>query len=676
METNIEGTYLTAGLTLLTIALGFKMGFGRIFGRATTTYHHARKSLPIQLKDGKHTSFADLCKSIMPPCNLNPFIFNGHLQTMWTVLKSQDIPVYYKRHIFENEDPVYTGSYAADFVVRPYEGVDPSLPERTTYFSEKEFEAIGSSDSRPMLVVLHGLSGGSHELYLRHVLAPLISEQGGWEAIVVNSRGCAMSKITSSVLYNARATWDVRQAVKWLKKTFPNRPLFGVGFSLGANIITNYVGEEGIDCVFKAALVLSNPWNLEAGSLALQRTWMGLNVYSRAMGNSMKALFETHAEQISKNPKIDVEAVRKLKYLHDFDREVQGPTWGYPTEGKVLFTVTPPRLTPWKVLIIVTPPRLTPCSLSAFPSWPFMPGTIQSLRTKPCHDTRWNKPRMEYYVQHLWAAISVGSSSVEDAGSQELRPHFFRKWPERSISKVFSTKMLPLKDGYRDKTETLSGPCFSQRGGSLISRHVHDTPERTPRTRAVRDRHRDKQTIDHRSQSSERHALPRLLLILRPLRLILRLSSQRLHRLLDLLRLLAPPLHSFLEFFKFLPLLLMPHLRFLPPRFSDLLQLPRFDHLALDLPFLLGIHQRQYRHHTLLVVDEYLALLLAFRLRHARGCDHVEGGQIQLLVSVDALLLLGSLIGGLRAGFCFHLHSLRPWTCAGFTRARGGCALA
>ena len=278
-------------------------------------------------------SFLDLCISAIPPCSLNPFLFNGHLQTMWTVVKSQDVPIYYKRHVFENEDPTYTGTYAVDFVVRPYEGVDPTLPERTTYFSDTDFETLSSFDSRPMLVVLHGLSGGSHELYLRHVLAPLVSQEGGWEACVVNSRGCAMSKITSSVLYNARATWDVRQTVKWLRKTFPNRPLFGVGFSLGANIITNYIGEEGSDCVLKAALVLSNPWNLEASSLALQRTWIGLNVYSRAMGKSMKALFETHAEQISTNPKIDVAAVRKIKYLHDFDREVQGKTWGYPTEG-------------------------------------------------------------------------------------------------------------------------------------------------------------------------------------------------------------------------------------------------------------------------------------------------------------------------------------------------------
>ena len=56
---------------------------------------------------------------------------------------------------------------------------------------------------------------------------------------------------------------------------------------------SQYIGEEGSDCALKAAVVLSNPWNLEVGSLALQRTFMGLQVYSRAMGTSMKALFES-----------------------------------------------------------------------------------------------------------------------------------------------------------------------------------------------------------------------------------------------------------------------------------------------------------------------------------------------------------------------------------------------
>jgi len=62
---------------------------------------------------------------------------------------------------------------------------------------------------------------------------------GDWECLVVNSRGCAGSKITNSILYNARATWDVRQVVKWCRQRWPDRPLFGIGYSLGANILTN-----------------------------------------------------------------------------------------------------------------------------------------------------------------------------------------------------------------------------------------------------------------------------------------------------------------------------------------------------------------------------------------------------------------------------------------------------
>lgn len=164
------------------------------------------------------------------------------MQTFWTVVKNDGPPIYYKRKLFEHEDPDYQGSFAVDFVVHePYTEVDDTLPIRTTYYTDEEFSGIASLDSRPMLVTLHGLSGGSYEIYLKHVLEPLVGADHAskWEACVINSRGCAKHKITSSILYNARATWDTRQTIAWLRKTFPNRPLFGIGFSLGANILTN-----------------------------------------------------------------------------------------------------------------------------------------------------------------------------------------------------------------------------------------------------------------------------------------------------------------------------------------------------------------------------------------------------------------------------------------------------
>ena len=212
--------------------------FSWVLGHAKTTFVHHPKTVTLRSKKGDtRQSLAQICKAATPPCHLNPLLFNGHLQTFWTVMKDQRVPVYYKRQIFEADDSAYSGTFAVDFVVHPYEGSDETLPPRTTYFTEEAFPNIGSEDSTPMLVCLHGLSGGSHELYLRHVVDPIF--KAGWEVCVVNSRGCANSKITSGVLYNARATWDVRQMVKWMRRTFPNRPLFGIGFSLGANIMAN-----------------------------------------------------------------------------------------------------------------------------------------------------------------------------------------------------------------------------------------------------------------------------------------------------------------------------------------------------------------------------------------------------------------------------------------------------
>jgi hypothetical protein len=97
--------------------------------------------------------------------------------------------------------------------------------------------------------------------------------------------------------------------------------------------MTNYCGEEGGKCVLKAAVACSNPWNLEICNAELQRTWLGLPVYSRTMGKNLRKLFDQHREQILENPAIDLEALLKSKYLYEFDRHVQCPTWGYPTEG-------------------------------------------------------------------------------------------------------------------------------------------------------------------------------------------------------------------------------------------------------------------------------------------------------------------------------------------------------
>ncbi|KAL2266313.1 hypothetical protein VTJ83DRAFT_5665 [Remersonia thermophila] len=302
------------------------------FGRAKIAFAHSSSPLALRKKDGTSTDLAEVCKASIPACQLNPLLFNGDIQTMWTVFKEHGPPIYYRRRIFDADPASYKGTFTVDFAVPPHDDTDASLPPRTAYFSEEDFAKIGSDDDKPMLIVLHGLSGGSHEIYLRHAIAPLVLNGGNWEVCVVNARGCANSKVTSGVLFNARATWDVRQVVNWARKTFPNRPLFGLGFSLGANILTNYVGEEGAGCPLKAAIAVGNPFDLEMANKALQRTMLG-RVYSRVMGTNMKKLITLHKDEISKYTTLDYDKIQSITFLHEFDREVQTKAWGYPTEG-------------------------------------------------------------------------------------------------------------------------------------------------------------------------------------------------------------------------------------------------------------------------------------------------------------------------------------------------------
>lgn len=47
----------------------------------------------------------------------------------------------------------------------------------------------------------------------------------------------------------------------------------------------------------------------------------------------MKQLIRNNEEAIKKYTKIDYDRVMAVTYLTEFDREVQCPVWGYPTES-------------------------------------------------------------------------------------------------------------------------------------------------------------------------------------------------------------------------------------------------------------------------------------------------------------------------------------------------------
>ncbi|KAG8740273.1 hypothetical protein FRC10_004528 [Ceratobasidium sp. 414] len=156
--------------------------------------------------------------------------------------------------------------------------------------------ASNVAESSPVAVVLRGLTGGSHEHYIRALLADLTSPAVGFRAVIVNARGCAGAPVTSPRLYHGGTTDDLRCALLYIHACFPSAPLVGVGFSVGANMLAKYLGEEGSASALSAGVCLANVWDFAAGIGHMEQgSFMQRYVYSNALGSAQRALYRSAA---------------------------------------------------------------------------------------------------------------------------------------------------------------------------------------------------------------------------------------------------------------------------------------------------------------------------------------------------------------------------------------------
>ncbi|KAF9141485.1 hypothetical protein BGX30_004703 [Mortierella sp. GBA39] len=186
------------------------------------------------------------------------------------------------------------------------------------------------ADDTPTLVLLHGLTGGSHESYIR-ALVETMTKDHGYRCVVFNARACANTELTSAQLYSGNWTDDLRMVVKHIRKTLPESKLMSVGFSLGANILMNYMGEEGDQCEFLGAMSVGNPFDILGSSLALGRGWLGSKIYAPAMGGNLRRIFMKHAKWFENSDVVDIDLVLRGNCIRDFDDAVTRRIFKYRT---------------------------------------------------------------------------------------------------------------------------------------------------------------------------------------------------------------------------------------------------------------------------------------------------------------------------------------------------------
>ena len=116
-----------------------------------------------------------------------------------------------------------------------------------------------SSSRKPLVVLVHGLCGDSESAYI--TFAAYALQKRGYDVVSFVSRGCGGLALTTMEGFTAARYSDLQEALEYMKKQDSCRPIFCVGYSLGAGILLNYLGASGQKSVLTGAVAISPSWN-------------------------------------------------------------------------------------------------------------------------------------------------------------------------------------------------------------------------------------------------------------------------------------------------------------------------------------------------------------------------------------------------------------------------------
>ena len=171
------------------------------------------------------------------------------------------------------------------------------------------------------VVLLHGLEGSAERTYMKGMTQVLAAD--GWDVVSMNLRGCSGEPNRLPRSYHSGATEDLRAVLDTLGNGYDT--MAAVGFSLGGNLLLKYLGEEGSQSRFDAAVAVSVPCDL-AGS-SNQLALPGNRLY---MWNFMRSLRRKVQEKAERFPDIvSTEGLNDMRTFHEFDDRYTAPLHGF-----------------------------------------------------------------------------------------------------------------------------------------------------------------------------------------------------------------------------------------------------------------------------------------------------------------------------------------------------------
>jgi uncharacterized protein len=185
-------------------------------------------------------------------------------------------------------------------------------------------DAAADKDA-PLVVLFHGLEGGSQSHYARALLHALA--HAGWRGIVPHFRGCSGEPNRLPRAYHSGDHAEIAAMLAAIRGTNPVVSLYAVGVSLGGSALLNWLGRAGADAVrtVNAAAAVSAPLDLVAAGTIISE---GLNrIYTAHFLATLKPKALAMAARFP--TLLDASRIRGVRTMRDFDDAVTAPLHGF-----------------------------------------------------------------------------------------------------------------------------------------------------------------------------------------------------------------------------------------------------------------------------------------------------------------------------------------------------------
>ena len=179
------------------------------------------------------------------------------------------------------------------------------------------------SNTKPIIVVLHGLEGSKDSHYATGMLHALKGR--GWIAVLMHFRGCSGKPNRQANSYHSGDIRDISYLTEQLVARYQHCEFSIIGFSLGGNVLTQYLAQVPRN-PYRAAVVICAPLDLASCSTRINQGFSRL--YQRYLLQMLKkstlVKIDTKVIQTIENTKVN-----SIKTIYDFDEHVTAPLNGF-----------------------------------------------------------------------------------------------------------------------------------------------------------------------------------------------------------------------------------------------------------------------------------------------------------------------------------------------------------